>query len=265
MSANYQVKTEIFSGPIELLLYLARKNEVDIFDVPLAIITEDYLNYLQQVQNLNPAPNSNTEGKVINTVNSHHHEHENRCGVNIEVSSDFLLMAVVLIRLKMWRLLPSTQDAEQVPETVSLEDIINEYKKYADVAGYLSDLEAKRLQFFPRRGQIIEELPDSAGDVYVLVSAFQKVLEKNIPRASYEIPVLEIKLEDKINELRELFIKKTKIRFSDIVEQVRNLTEIIIMFIALLELIRLSEIRVIQNTEFGEIILEKRFTLDDNQ
>jgi segregation and condensation protein A len=172
MPADYQVKTELFSGPIELLLYLARKNEVDIFDVPLATITDDYLNYLQQVKNL-----------------------------NIEISSDFLLMAVVLIRLKMWRLLPSTEDSEQVPETVSLEDIINEYKKYAGVAGYLGNLEAKRLQFFPRRGQIIEELPDSAGDIYILMSAFQKVLEKNVPRPDYKIPIPEVKLEDKINDI----------------------------------------------------------------
>jgi segregation and condensation protein A len=229
MSANYQVKTEIFSGPIELLLYLARKNEVDIFDVPLARITDDYLNYLQQIQNL-----------------------------NIEVSSDFLLMAVILIRLKVWRLLPSTQDAEQVQETVSLEDIINEFKKYAGVAGYLGDLEMKRLQFFPRRGQIVEELPEAAGDVYVLISAFQKVLEKNIPRASLEIPVLEIKLENMLAELREFFIQKVKIAFYEIAAQAQTITEIIIMFIALLELIRLGEIRVKQDVEFGEITLEKR-------
>jgi segregation and condensation protein A len=236
MSANYQVKTEIFSGPIELLLYLVRKNEVDIFDIPLARITDDYLNYIQSAlggQNL-----------------------------NIEISSDFLLMAVVLIRLKVWRLLPSTQDAEQVPETVSLEDIINEFKKYTEVAGFLSDLETKRLQFFPRRGQIVEELPEAAGDIYVLISAFQKILEKNIPRASLEIPVLEMKLEDKLAELREIFVRKVKIGFHEIAEQARNITEIVIMFIALLELIRLGEIRVRQDAEFGDIVLEKRPTLD---
>jgi len=231
MPKNYQVKTEIFSGPIELLLYLARKNEVDIFDVPLARITDDYLNYLQQVQNL-----------------------------NIEISADFILMAVVLIRIKMWRLLPSTQDAEQVPETVSLDDIINEFKKYTGIAGYLSDLEFKRSQFFPRRGQILEELPEAAGDIYVLVSAFQKVLEKNIPRASLEIPVLEIKLEDKLAELREFFVRKIKVDFYEIVEKTRNITEIIIMFIALLELIRLGEITVRQDAEFGKIVLEKKFS-----
>jgi len=237
MSVNYQVKTEIFSGPIELLLYLARKNEVDIFDIPLAQITDDYLNYLGQVREL-----------------------------NIEVSSDFLLMAVVLIRLKVWRLLPSTKDGEELPERpVSLEDIINEFKKYAGVAGFLSELELKQAQLFPRRGQIIEELPDADGNIYVLISAFQKILAKNIPKASLEITVPEITLEDKLAELRKFFTEKIKIGFYEIAEQTRTIPEIIIMFIALLELIRLGEIRVKQETEFGEIILEKKFALDDIQ
>lgn len=236
MSSEYQVKTEIFSGPIELLLYLARKNEVDIFDVPLAKITDDYLAYVQQVKNL-----------------------------NVEVTSDFLLMAVVLIRLKVWRLLPSTKEGEELPERpVSLEDIINEFKKYAGVAGFLGDLELRRSQLFPRRGQIVEELPDASGDIYVLISAFQKVIEKNLPKATLEISVPEVKLEDKLAELRTLFAEQVKIGFDQIAERARTITEIIIMFIALLELIRLGEIRVRQNVEFGEIILEKKFASDDN-
>lgn len=230
MPTDYQVKTEIFSGPIELLLYLTRKNEVDIFDVPLAKITDDYLNYIHKVQVL-----------------------------NIELSSDFILMAVVLIRLKMWRLLPSTKEGEELPEQpVSLEEIINEFKKYAGVAGFLSELELRQSQLFPRRSRFIEELPDAKGNIYVLVSAFQKILVKNIPRASLEIAIPEIKVEDKLVELRKFFTEKLKVKFNEIVEQAQTAIEIIIMFIALLELVRLGEIRVKQEYEFGEIILEKK-------
>ncbi|MCX8015061.1 MAG: segregation/condensation protein A [candidate division WOR-3 bacterium] len=229
MAETYQVKTEIFSGPIELLLYLARKNEIDIFDVPLAQITDDYLNYLQQVQS-----------------------------INIEISSDFLLMAAVLIRFKIWRLLPKTQDAEQIPETVSLDDIIEEFKKYAGIVGYLSELEMKRLQLFPRRAQILEEMPEAAGDISVLISAFRKILERNTPKVSLEIPVPEIRLEDKLSELRQLLIQKVKLNFNEIASQTKSILEIIIMFIALLELIRLGEVVVRQDREFGEILLEKR-------
>lgn len=232
MPTGYQVKTEIFSGPIELLLYLARKNEVDIFDVPLSKITDDYLNYLHQVQEL-----------------------------NIELSSDFLLMTVVLIRLKMWRILPQTKEGEELPEQpVSLEEIINEFKKYAGVAGFLGELELRQSQLFPRRGQFIEELPDAEGNIYVLVSAFEKILAKNIPRASLEIAVPEIKLEDKLVELRKFFTEKLKVQFNEIVQQAQTVIEIIIVFIALLELVRLGEIKVKQDKEFGEIILEKKFT-----
>lgn len=236
MPETYQVKTEIFSGPIELLLYLARKNEIDIFDVPLAQITDDYLNYLQQVQS-----------------------------INIEISSDFLLMAAVLIRFKIWRLLPATQDAEQVPETVSLDDIIEEFKKYAGIVGYLSELELKRLQLFPRKSQILEELPEAAGDISVLISAFRKILERKMPKVSLEIPVPEIKLEDKLTELRQLLIQKVKFNFNEIVSQSKSILEVIVMFIALLELIRLGEVIVRQDREFGEIFLEKRLTTNSNQ
>lgn len=230
MSSEYQVKTEIFSGPIELLLYLTRKNEVDVFDIPLKKITDDYLNYIQQVKDY-----------------------------NIEISSDFLLMAVVLIRLKVWRLLPSTKESEEIPDAkVSLDDIISEYKKYAGLAGFLQDLEIKQSQLFPRRGQVFEELPDASGDVYVLISAFQKMLEKSAPKPGMEITIPEIKLEDKIIELRSLFTEKNRISFDEIVIQIHTLIEIIIMFIALLELVRLGEIRVKQDAEFSTIILEKK-------
>jgi segregation and condensation protein A len=232
MASEYQVKTATFSGPIELLLYLVRKNEVDIFDIPLQQITDHYLSYIQQVKDY-----------------------------NIEISSDFLLMAVVLIRLKVWRLLPSTKEGEEIPEAkVSLEDIIIEYKKYAGLAGFLSNLEMKQSQLFPRRGQVFEELPDAAGDVYVLISAFQKILEKNVPKPSLEIVAPEIKLEDKLIELRSLITEKTRISFDEIVTQTRTLIEIIIVFIALLELVRMGEIKVKQNTEFSTIILEKNLT-----
>lgn len=230
MPPDYQVKTETFSGPIELLLYLVRKNEVDIFDIPLQQITDDYLNYIQQVKDY-----------------------------NIEISSDFLLMAVVLIRLKVWRLLPSTKEDEEIPEAkVSLEDIIAEYKKYAGLAGFLSDLELKQSQLFPRRGQVFEELPDASGDIYTLVSAFQKILEKSIPKPSMEIAIPEVKLEDKIIELHSLFTEQNRVSFNAIVVKINSLLEIIITFIAILELVRLGEIRVRQDAEFSTIMLEKK-------
>lgn len=232
MSNQYQIQTENFSGPIELLLYLVRKNELDIFDIPLKQITEDYLNYLNNAQEF-----------------------------NVELSSDFLLMAAVLLRLKVSRLLPSLASTEELPETkITLEDIVNEYKKYVSFANILSDLEKKRAQLFPRRSQILEESYDTQEDVYLLISAFQKLLSKNLPRPSIEIPIPEIKLEDKLNELRTVLARTKKINFQEITKNAQSLIEIIIIFIALLELIRLGEVRVFQEMEFSDILIEKKET-----
>ncbi|MEO0074497.1 MAG: segregation/condensation protein A [candidate division WOR-3 bacterium] len=232
MSNHYQIQTEIFSGPIELLLFLVRKNELDIFDIPLKQITEDYLNFL----------NSALE-------------------FNVELSSDFLLMATVLLRLKVLRLLPSLAPTEELPPTkLSLEEIVNEYKKYVSVANILSDLENKRAQLFPRRSQIWEASDDSQEDVYLLISAFQQLLSKNLPRPSIEIPIPEIKLEDKLNELRTALVENKKINFQEITKHAQSLIEIIVIFIALLELIRLGEVKVFQATEFSDILILKKET-----
>lgn len=230
---EYQIQTEIFSGPIELLLYLIRKDEINIFDIPIARITDDYLNYLRQTEKL-----------------------------NLEVSSDFLLMAVVLIRLKVQQMLPRVQEPEEIPEPISLETVLAEFQKYAGIASLLSSLESKRLETFPRKGMALEVLPESSGDIYLLISAFQSVLSKIKPKPTLEIQPIEIRLEDKITELRQIFTHKQKLFFSEIALKAQTIGEIVILFIAILELVRLGELRVRQSAEFAEIELERRIPLD---
>lgn len=232
-NTEYQIQTEIFSGPIELLLYLIRKDEIDIFDIPLAQVTDDYLSYLSHNEKL-----------------------------NLEISSDFLLMAAVLIRLKVQQMLPRVQETEEIPEPVSLETVLAEFQKYAGIASFLSSLESRRLETFPRRGMPLEVLPEAGGDIYLLISAFQNVLSKMKPKPTLEIERIEIRLEDKIAELRQIFTHKQKLFFSEITLKVQTISEIVILFIAILELVRLGEIRIRQSAEFAEIELERRIPLD---
>jgi segregation and condensation protein A len=229
MNNDWQIQTEVFSGPIELLLYLVRKNEVDIFDVPLAKITDEYLTYIKQASSL-----------------------------NIEMSSDFILMAALLVRFKIMRLLPSSEIQEELPESkVSLEEIIEEYKKYSKIAQLLGEMAKKRALIFSRPGSLQNEILEGEGDLYLLISAFGEILSRRRESPSIEIQVADLKLEDKLTELQNILKNRIKISFSLLVQNSKSLAEAILFLIALLELVRLGEVRISQSEEYSDIILEK--------
>lgn len=226
---NIEIQTEVFSGPIELLVYLVRKNAIDVLEIPLAQITDEYLNYLRTAKNL-----------------------------NLELGIEFILMATVLIRLKIMNLLPQTSSSEEIPEAkISLDEIVAEYRKYAQIADLLRYFENKRMLFFPRRANFKDEILEEQSDIYSLILTLKNLLAKQKENPSLDISVPEIKLEDKIIELRKILEKQGQVTFSALVSKATNLTEIILVFIALLELVRLGEIKVSQNQEFSEIFLEK--------
>ncbi len=229
MMDNIEIQTEVFSGPIELLVYLVRKNAIDVLEIPLARITDEYLSYLRTAKNL-----------------------------NLELGIEFILMATVLIRLKIINLLPQTSPCEEIPETkISLDEIVAEYRKYAQIADLLRQFENKRMLFFPRRANFKDEILERQNDIYSLILILKNLLAKNKESPSLDISVPEIKLEDKLIELKKILEKQELITFSALISQATSITEVILIFIALLELVRLGEIKVSQNQEFSEIFLEK--------
>ncbi|MEO0114618.1 MAG: segregation/condensation protein A [candidate division WOR-3 bacterium] len=222
---DYKVQLEIFEGPVELLLYLVRKNELDIFDLPIARLTDDYLAYLRQMPK-----------------------------INIDSAADFILMAAILIRLKMRSLLPSAEAEPQEEPTISLEHIIEEFKKYQKVAQLLSNLEAERYNLFPRAGEEIYELTGS-GSLFALTQTFNEVLAKLAPKESLKISPRKIRVEEKLEYLRALIHKMKVLDFKEIVKNCEEIGEVIALFFATLELIRLGEIIVQQEREFATIKL----------
>jgi segregation and condensation protein A len=225
---DYKVQLELFEGPIELLLYLVRKNELDIFDIPIGRLTDDYLTYLQQLPK-----------------------------INIEHAADFIVMAVILIRLKMRLLLPSAE-AEPVEEVaISLEQILEEFRKYQKAAQLLSGLEEKRYNLFPRSGEEVYDF-EGGGDLFALIQTFNAVLEKLAPKESLKIEPRKIRIEEKLDFLRALILEKKEIVFLDVVKDCTEIDEVISIFLAALELIRLGEISVKQDQEFGTIKLVLR-------
>jgi segregation and condensation protein A len=232
---NYTVKLDIFEGPLDLLLYLIRKNEVDIYDIPIALITEQYLEYLD-----------------LMTV------------LNLDIVGDFLVMAATLAKIKSKMLLPPSVDSEEGEEgddpRAELMEHLLEYQQYKEVADRLKNRELLEKDIFTRI-QIEEHIPEldknSAvieASLFDLVDALKKVIErKDLPGNLMEVAVEKISVRDKIGEILSMVKKNQQLIFQSLFDGLSTKYEIVVAFLALLELIRLRAIKVFQVHPHGEI------------
>ena len=232
---NYTVKLDIFEGPLDLLLYLIRKNEVDIYDIPIALITEQYLEYLD-----------------LMTV------------LNLDIAGDFLVMAATLAKIKSKMLLPPSVDSEEGEEEddprAELMEHLLEYQQYKEVADRLKNRELLEKDIFTRI-QIEEHIPEldknSAvieASLFDLVDALKKVIErKDLPGNLMEVAVEKISVRDKIDEILSTMKENQQIIFQSLFDGLSTKYEIVVAFLALLELIRLRAIKVFQVHPHGEI------------
>ena len=232
---NYTVKLDIFEGPLDLLLYLIRKNEVDIYDIPIALITEQYLEYLD-----------------LMTV------------LNLDIAGDFLVMAATLAKIKSKMLLPPSVDSEEGEEEddprAELMEHLLEYQQYKEVADQLKNRELLEKDIFTRI-QIEEQIPgldrNSAlieASLFDLVDALKKVIErKDLPGNLMEVAVEKISVREKIGEILSTVKKNQQIIFQSLFDGLSTKYEIVVAFLALLELIRLRAIKVFQVHPHGEI------------
>jgi len=222
------VSLDLFEGPVELLLYLVRKNELDVADVPVGRLTDDFLASVRQAREL-----------------------------NLESVSDFLIMAAVLLRLKARALLPPSPEEDLTTPTVSLEHILDEFRRYQQVARLLSDKESERRLLYPRAGESPRARQAESEDVVALAAALKRVLAKLTSERVAQIAPPKVRLEDKIADLRRIIRERRSVDFEEVVTGT-TVAEVIVLFIAVLELVRLGELRVRQQAEFGAIRLEYR-------
>lgn len=232
---TYKVKLEIFEGPLDLLLYLLKKEEVNIYDIPIAKITSQYLEYLNLMQLL-----------------------------DLKLAGEFLVVAATLMQIKSKMLLPpdeqDDEDQEEQDPRAELVRKLLEYRKFKEAANCLEEMETKEAQVFRRRVN-----PDSLGleqeeqeqyfeaSLFDLISAFSKIL-KTIPKNEFlEIIKEEYTVEKKIHDLLHLLLIKPVLYFSKLFEKAKSKVEIITTFLAILELIRLKEIVIRQSSSFSEI------------
>jgi segregation and condensation protein A len=234
METEYKVRLEIFEGPLDLLLYLIKRDEIDIYEISLARITQQYLEYLQAFKEL-----------------------------KIEVAGEFVVMAANLIYLKSRSLLPADQQPpeEDVEEDDPRWDLIRqliEYKKFKEAAGELQARALEQEQIFARIGNSVapEAAPLRLGEVgiFQLINAFQNVLKRLEAREDLrEIFGEHFTVSDKIEWILRRMSAGLAIGFSELFAPLASRVEIVVTFLALLELIRLKQVRAQQPEEFGEI------------
>ena len=235
METDYKVKLEIFEGPLDLLLYLIKRDEIDIYDISLERITKQYLEYLQAFKEL-----------------------------NIDVAGEFVIMAANLIYWKSRSLLPVDQQPpeEDVDEDDPRWELIRqliEYKKFKEAAEQLQVRQLEQEKIFSRVGSgptLLANAPLRLGEVgiFQLINAFQVVLKRVEARENLqEIFGENFTVSDKIDQILESVANKTSVRFSSLFAKAASRVEIVVTFLALLELIRLKQVRALQSSPFDEI------------
>ena len=241
--SEYQVKFEVFEGPLDLLLYLIKKEEVDIYSVNLTKLSTQFIEYIEM-----------------------------RREFDLEIAGEFLVMASTLMYIKSRELLPVDQQA-QVEEEEDGEDPrwelirqLVEYKKFKDAAAKLQELEARQEGVFPRLPvkPVFEEEKTAVRQevsVFDLLNAVNSVLKRfekrDNPREIYED---KWSVSDKIEQIVNLMTTKKDVRFSELFEDATSRSEVVCTFLALLELIRLKQLVCAQTGDFGEIEIKKRET-----
>jgi segregation and condensation protein A len=234
METEYKVRLEIFEGPLDLLLYLIKRDEIDIYDISLERITQQYLEYLQAFREL-----------------------------NIEVAGEFIVMAANLIYLKSRSLLPvdlqpPEEEAEEDDPRWELIRQLIEYKKFKEAAAQLQTRALEQERIFPRRGDgvVPEVAPLHLGEVgiFQLIHAFQTVLNRLEAREDLrEIFGENFTVSDKIERILQAMANGKPVKFSELFARMASRVEVVVTFLALLELIRLKQVRAVQPDEFAEI------------
>ncbi len=233
MDELYKIKLPAFEGPLDLLLHLIRENKVDIYDIPIAFITGQYLEYIGMMKEL-----------------------------DLEIAGEFLVMAATLIHIKSRMLLPP--DEEVAPEQIEdprleLVQRLLEYQAFKDAASILKEREDEWLKVFDREPAEADKDESAPDELYLfdvnmfdLLGAFKKILD-NAPAEVLTITREVLTVKDKMSLIIELLENIESIRFEELFRDNITRTQMIVTFLALLELLRLGLARAYQEKEFGNI------------
>lgn len=242
--SSYEVKTPMFEGPFDLLLFFIRRDELDIQDIPISKVTKDFLAYTQELEKM-----------------------------NLEVASEFILVAATLMHIKAKMLLPRVEVDEEGYEIDPRDELVQhllEYKKYKSMVGVfeqLEDISLKRI----KRGNVLEEVKILANkgdveselqdlDLYKLLKVYQKVLEKqndqSQERKIHEVRPYPYRIADQKVWVKELVLRKKRVSFEEVIGFNHDRIAVIFNFLAILELLALQEINMILGDGFNQFWIE---------
>jgi segregation and condensation protein A len=231
--AMYRVKLPIFEGPLDLLLYLVKKNEYDIFDIPIAEITRQYMEHIEIM-------------KVL----------------NLDIAGEYLVMAATLAHIKSKMLLPPDRTVEQEEEEIDprmeLALKLAEYERFKDAARQLDEFDMLLRDVFLRGGKMVLETEDEKLTdltLFGLVAALQKVLMAAPKETVHQINVAELTIQEKMAELSLLITERGEMVFEELFIGEPSRMTIVVTFLALLELIKARVVRIYQAQPFGTIRL----------
>ncbi len=228
-----------FEGPLDLLLHLIKKSKMEIFDIEISDITNQYLNYIQEMTDM-----------------------------NLDVASEYLVMAAELIEIKSRKLLPKLKEEdEEEPEENPEEELkrrLVEYKKYKESTEYFKELEEKRSNYYTKAPESLRQYSneklenDGTVDVYDLLDAFQKLLERqeyNKP-LNTKITRKELSVKERIVKIRDILKEKNKLKFVDLFDDFSK-PYVVVTFLSVLEMVKNREINIKQDNNFSDIYLER--------
>ena len=236
---GYPVKLSNFEGPLDLLLHLIKMNKVDVYDIPIVLITEQYLEYLDLMQEL-----------------------------DLDVAGEFLVMASSLIHIKSRMLIPRMEDEtdieeEEDPREALVRQLL-EHQKFKAAAEMLHEREIIRSAQWTRPDSRIEHIAgepferELEVDIFSLIQAFQSVMARSQDRPTVALPAEIVPIETRIDQLLEILSLTDARAFEELFTHSVSRRELITTFLAVLEMIRLKLIRVVQSNTFGPIRVYKR-------
>ena len=228
----YKIKLEIFEGPLDLLLYLVKKDHLNIYDIPIAGVTAQYLEYLNLMQLM-----------------------------DLNIAGEFLVMAATLMQIKSKMLLPAeeSQGEQQEDPREELVKRLLEYERFKQIAEELRGREADQREVFRRpKTEVEKEIGDTKevyfeANIFDLINAFSKALKEVPKEMFYEVIKDEFTIEDKIHWILHLLLETPSVKLSGLFGRAKSKTEIIAIFLAILELVRMKEIAAQQPGLFEEI------------
>lgn len=235
-STNYAIKLDIFEGPLDLLLYLIKKNEIDIYNIPVALVTEQYLQYLKIIKSL-----------------------------NLDLAGEYLVMASTLIHIKSKMLLPvpdepSEEETEEDPRAELVKQLL-EYQAFKEAASALERRPLLERDVFTRSasmndgGEKVTEDEDEFIEVNIfeLIEAFHRLVTRIDKKELLEIDLEKMSLTDIINDVMERLNREKNLTFEELLGEKIDRRRIIYTFLAILELIKMNMVKAYQTSAFGVI------------